>query len=853
MASNDTFPLEQEQRQQGGTSQETNGKHSLMTNEEDPSLLVRYEEVRGSRPGDVRARRVIPAHPKLRRVERGVLEATTAADAPQTGWERTTTALKRALIGTPLSTARLEHERLTKFKALAVLSSDVISSVAYATEAILLTLVVAGSGNLWVTLFICFAIVALLSIVTLSYRQTIPAYPNGGGSYIVAHDNLGLLPGLIAAASLMIDYVLTVSVSIAAGVQAIATLWPALTPYVVLFDVALVVLITVVNLRGVRESATIFALPTYLFVFSALLLIIVGSFKVFLFEHHSLFGNFPHSAATEPLTLFLILRSFSAGCTALTGTEAISNGVPAFKKPEARNASITLTLMALIIGTLFVGTTILALGYGTPAYADGNPTVIGQIAQRVFTGPLLFMYPVFQIATLFILTLAANTSYSDFPRLSSLLARDHFLPHQFAFRGDRLAFSTGIISLAILAIVLLIAFNGLTTALINLYAVGVFFSFTLSQAGMVRHWWRLRASHRGWLRSMLINGLGATATLAVALVISATKFFEGAWIVVLLIPLLVLMFLLIRHHYLRVERERTTAVPLRAADVRHRLIVPLGRLDQATQQSLAYARSISAEVTAIHVNLDPAHTIALRTDWENWQATLARDEQVPLKIIEPQQRSLVRCLRDCLTAEQQQHPGETLTVILPEIAEHSALKRLLAHPRTFLLKWALFYHPEIVVTNVFWDGQKSTSPLRPCAIRHRFIVPIAELDRPSVQSLAYARSITSAVVAAHVALDQKDAEVIREKWKHLQGAFSPEDETKLVIIESPYRSLIRPLLAYIDAIQEIHPDETLTVILPEFVVAHFWEYLLHNQTAWRLKTALLARPGIVVTDISQHL
>src|SRR5581483_8772670 len=568
---------------------------------------------------------------------------------------------------------------------------------------------------------------------------------------------------------------------------------------------------------------------------------------------HSLFGNFSHTAATEPLTLFLVLRSFSAGCTALTGTEAISNGVPAFKKPEARNAPITLTLMALIIGTLFLGTTILALGYAPLAYADGNPPVIGQIAQHVFTGPLLFMYPVFQIATLFILTLAANTSYSDFPRLSSLLARDHFLPHQFAFRGDRLAFSTGIISLAILAIVLLIAFNGLTTALINLYAVGVFFSFTLSQAGMVRHWWRLRASHRGWLRSMLINGLGATATLAVALVISATKFFEGAWIVVLLIPLLVLMFLLIRRHYLRVERERTTAVPLSAADVRHRLIVPLDGLNHATQQSLAYARSISAAVTAIHVNLDPAHTIALQADWEHWQATLAKDEQVPVKIVEPQRRSLVRCLRDCLTAEQRQHPGETLTVILPEIAEHSALKRLLAHPRTFLLKWALFYHPEIVVTNVSWDGQKSMSPSRPRAIRHRFIVPIAELDRPSVQSLAYARSITPAVVAAHVALDQRDAEVIREKWKHLQSAFSPGDETKLVIIESPYRSLIRPLLAYIDAIQEIHPDETLTVILPEFVVAHFWEYLLHNQTAWRLKTALLTRPGIIVTDISQHL
>src|SRR5579883_1259470 len=275
MASNDTFPLEQEQRQQGGTSQETNGKHSLMTNEEDPSLLVRYEEVRGSRPGDVRARRVIPAHPKLRRVERGVLEATTAADAPQTGWERTTTALKRALIGTPLSTARLEHERLTKFKALAVLSSDVISSVAYATEAILLTLVVAGSGNLWVTLFICFAIVALLTIVALSYRQTIPAYPNGGGSYIVARENLGTLPGLVAAAALLIDYVLNVAVCISAGILNIVAIFPGFEPYMVPLDLALVLLMTILNLRGMRESGTIFAFPTYFFIVSSALLIIV--------------------------------------------------------------------------------------------------------------------------------------------------------------------------------------------------------------------------------------------------------------------------------------------------------------------------------------------------------------------------------------------------------------------------------------------------------------------------------------------------------------------------------------------------------------------------------------------------
>src|SRR5579864_9125878 len=522
---------------------------------EDFTGLTRTEVRRGSEPWNERVRIVLPSRKSFRRISTGVIEATELTQAPQRGSAKIFYRVKRALIGAPLATAQAENERLTKFKALAVLSSDAISSVAYATEAILFSLVAAGSGNLGLTLPIAIAIVALLAIVAISYRQTIPAYPNGGGSYIVAKDNLGTLPGLVAAASLMIDYVLTVSVSVSAGVQAIATLFPHLAPYVVPIDVALVVFITVVNLRGVRESGTIFAIPTYIFIGSALLLIIVGSIKSFFIQHNPIIGNFAFAKASEALTIFLVLKSFAAGCSAMTGVEAISNGVPAFKKPEARNARITLTWMAVILGTLFIGITLLATSYGVEANAASNPTVIGLIAYKVFTGPLFFMYPVFQLATLFILTLAANTSYSDFPRLASLLARDNFLPHQFSFRGDRLAFTTGIVFLALLAILLLVVFNGITTQLINLYAVGVFMSFTLSQGGMVRHWWRLRNEHKGWLRSMIINGLGAFTTLMVALVIASTKFLEGAWIVVLLIPLLVLMFMGVSRHYQRVERE----------------------------------------------------------------------------------------------------------------------------------------------------------------------------------------------------------------------------------------------------------------------------------------------------------
>ena len=675
-----------------------------LIDEDDPTRLVRTEVRKGSFPGNERVRVVLPSQRAFRRVGTGRLEATEVTQAPRKGMGRVASNVKRVLIGAPIASAQAEHERLTKFKALAVLSSDAISSVAYATEAILLSLVAAGSSHLGLTLPISFAIVGLLAIVAISYRQTIPAYPNGGGSYIVAKDNLGTVPGLIAAASLMIDYVLTVAVSVSAGVLALVTLVPELAPYVVPIDVALVIFITVVNLRGVRESGSIFAIPTYIFIASALLLIIVGSVKSFFIQHDPIIGTFPPVQATESLTLFLVLKSFAAGCSAMTGVEAISNGVPAFKKPEARNARMTLTWMAVILGTLFIGLTLLATSFGIEANQASNPTVVGQIAFKVFTGPLYFMYPVFQIATLLILTLAANTSYSDFPRLASLLARDKFLPNQFAFRGDRLAFTTGIVFLALLAILLLIVFQGVTTQLINLYAVGVFLSFTLSQGGMVLHWWRLRRDHKGWLRSMIINGLGSFTTFIVALVIASTKFLEGAWIVVILIPLLVMMFLAISRHYNRVEREKVSDIPI--------------------------------------------------------------------------------------------HPQD---------------------------------------------------------IHHRVIVPIAGLDRAAIQSLAYARSITKHVIAVHVAIDLDEANKVREAWERWQKHLAEEEETQLIIIESPYRSLSRPLLAYIDTIHELFPADTVTVILAEFVVAHWWEQILHNQTALRLKASLFFHPGIVVTSVPQHL
>src|SRR6266581_3565762 len=684
-----------DQSKVSGDVQDSSEEKPGLISDDDPTFLVRPEVLKGRLIGDEHVRYEISRQSAFKRISAGLLEATEVTQAPHGTLER----IKRLLIGSPLATAQQEQERLTKFKALAVLSSDAISSVAYATEAILITIVAAGSSNLWVTLPISCAIVGLLSIVAISYRQTIPAYPNGGGSYIVAKDNLGTLPGLIAAASLLIDYVLTVSVSISSGVLTLASYFAPLTPYALLIDVILVIIVTVVNLRGVRESGTIFALPTYLFITSALLMIAVGLIKSFGIQHHPIIGQFDYIRATQPLTIFLVLKAFAAGCAAMTGVEAISNGVPAFKKPETRNAATTLTWMAVVLGTLFIGLTILTTSYHIEVSAGDNPTVVAQIAAQVFTGPLSFMNPVFILATLFILTLAANTSYSDFPRLASLQARDNFMPHQFAFRGDRLAFSIGIVFLAVLASILIIVFNGDPTQLINLYAVGVFMSFTLSQGGMVRHWWKLRREHKGWLRSLLINGLGALTTLTVALVIASTKFLEGAWIVVLLIPLLVLMFVAISHHYEHVEHRRTAFLPIHPKDIHHRFIVPVSDLNVLTKHALAYARSVSPAVTAVHVAVDGNKASTLQAAWASWQEGLSQDEQVSLDVIEPSHRSLIRSLLDYF-GKIQQYPDEILTVILPEVAHSSTLGRLIYNRTISGLKAALYFHPDVVVTNV---------------------------------------------------------------------------------------------------------------------------------------------------------
>lgn len=652
---------------------------------------------KGARPGERYIKRNRPARGTIRRSGPGHLTATDKAMQPRGGVGRVVHRLKRFLIGRPLATSDIAHERLTKIKALAVLSSDALSSSAYATEEILRVLVLAGAAALSLTLPIAGAIALLLAIVGISYSQTIKAYPRGGGSYIVTKDNLGTWPALVAGAALLIDYVLTVAVSVSAGVAAITSALPDLLSVKVELGVFFIFLITVINLRGVRESGTIFAAPTYLFILGMLAVLGLGFIR-------AATGTLPSTAGgeiqrlpiEEPLTLFLILRAFASGCAALTGTEAISDGVPAFKPPEWKNARTTLTWMVVILGVLFVGITVLA--NQMHVLPNDEETVVSQVARGVL-GTNLAYYLV-QVATMLILVLAANTSFSDFPRLSYFLARDHFMPHQFFFRGDRLAFSTGIMALGLLSGLLTLAFGADTHALIPLYAVGVFIAFTLSQSSMVARWWRRREP--GWQRSLPINAVGALTTGVVAVVIASTKFERGAWMVLVLLPILVLTMRAINAHYMSVREE----IALERLDKplpeipEPPIVVPVPGLNVMVVRTLAFARSLSRNVTAVYITDDFAEADEIRKNWDRWSG------DVPLVILESPYRSLMSPLMAYLDALEQQHPGTPVTVALGEYVPRHWWEQLLHGQTSFRLKLALFFRPNTVVVDVPFHLQR---------------------------------------------------------------------------------------------------------------------------------------------------
>ena len=617
--------------------------------------------------------------------------------------------VKRLIVGAPIPSHLAHHERFSRVTGLAVLSSDPLSSVAYATEEILRVLTIGGVAALSLVTPIGAVIATMLAIVVFSYRQTIHAYPSGGGAYIVAKENLGRAPSLIAAASLLIDYVLTVSVSIAAGVAAITSALPSWHLDPVVLCLVFVAILMMGNLRGVRESGQLFAGPTYFFIVSILAMIAVGAFRYFTGTLHPVpQPDHPLPPGTTLLPVFVLLTAFSNGCTALTGVEAVSNGVPAFKAPESKNAAQTLVAMAVMSITMFVGITLLAHAYGI--VPNDDETVVSQIARATFGGRGWAYYLV-QAGTMAILVLAANTAYADFPRLSSILARDRFLPRQFMNQGDRLAFSNGILILSVLASVLLVIFGGDTHALIPLYMIGVFVSFTLSQAGMVIHWRALR--EKGWRTSAAINGFGAIVTGIVLVIVAMTKAAEGAWIIIVMIPVLVGVFEITRRHYDHVASELTLRDWAPEPAGRHVVLVPIGGMQRAVVKALQYARTLSADVRAVYVEIDPAATASLQEQWATW------GQGVELVVLTSPFRSLMEPLLEYIETAQHGDPNGYVTVILPEFLPKRLWQHLLHNQHALLIKGALLFKPNVVVTSVpFHLGrQAAAAASEPAAAR----------------------------------------------------------------------------------------------------------------------------------------
>jgi len=613
------------------------------------------------------------------------------------------TSLRRLLFGAPLATSQEHEERVGKLKALAIFASDNISSSAYATEEIMRVLILAGIGALALTMPITLALIGLIVIVSISYFQVIRAHPEGGGSYEVARTNLGPLAGLTAAAALLIDYILTVAVSTAAGIAALTSAFPALYRDRVLFCLLVIFVMMILNLRGTRESGNVFAAPTYLYVVSILAMIAVGFYKAAtdqlpVAQETASAASYAQNGVFEALTVFLVLRAFASGAVALTGLEAVSNGVPAFKPPEVRNARITLASMAILFSVIFFGISFLAGRMHIVPDPAEVETVNSQVT-RLVLGTNLGFYLV-QFFTSLILVLAANTAFNGFPRLAGILAQDRYLPRSFQFRGDRLAFTAGIVALALIAGLLVIAFQASVTALIPLYTIGVFVAFTLSQIGLVKHWIEAREREPGWQWRMVINALGALATGVVLIIVAVTKFALGAWMVLILLPLFIWVMMKVNQHYHRIA---CAAVP--------------------------------------------------------------------------------------------------------------------------------------------------ETPLNPSEIHPHIVIPVSEVNIPSRQAVAFGEAIghEGDIVAVHIADSLEAAEEFRQQWR------AANLDIPLVIIQSPYRSLAAPFLSYVRAFREKYPHDPVVVIMPEYVSSHWWEHLLHNQTAFRLKTALLFYPGVVVVSVPYHL
>jgi amino acid transporter len=583
----------------------------------------------------------------------------------------------------------VDEDRLSKLRALSVFSSDALSSVAYATEEILLVLVLAGSGFLGFSIPISITILCLLFLVVFSYRETIYEYPGGGGAYVVAKENLGPKAGLVAGAALLIDYILTVAVSMASGIAALTSAFPILFEYRIALCLVAIAAVTVANLRGINESAKVFMFPTYAFIFSVLVMIGVGFYKL-------MNGTYavvppPVIEAQTSFTLLLLLRAFSSGCTAMTGIEAVSNGVPVFSPPESKNASTTLLVMASILAFMFLGITYLAHVHGIVPTHD--ETVVSQVARAIFgsTGAYYFL----QFMTMGILILAANTSFAGFPRLASILAKDRYLPRQFASMGDRLVFSNGIVILGVVSSLLIVLFNASTHALIPLYAVGVFLSFSLSQAGMVN--FRLKKRGKGWFRHFILNAFGMVATTIVMIIFIVTKFTHGAWLIVILIPAFIFLFQIIYDHYLSVGKQLSLigVDPVEFKECpKHTVLLPISGIHKGVLEALRYARSIAEDVRAVYVEIDPQQTERMVEEWRKW------GQGVPLVVLKSPYRSIMAPFLRYVDEVEDMHQEDIVTVIIPEFVTARWWQNLLHNQTALLIRAALTFKRRKVVTSV---------------------------------------------------------------------------------------------------------------------------------------------------------
>jgi len=748
--------------------------------------------------------------------------------------------IKRLVVGRPRPTGELDETLLPKRLALPIFASDALSSVAYATEAALVVLLAASAAGRSELLPVSIAIAALLAIVIASYQQTVRVYESSGGAYVVAKDNLGTLPSLVAAAALLTDYVLTVAVSVAAGVVALASAVPSLGAHRLGLSLACIALITIANLRGVRESGLAFAIPTYAFIASMLALVFGGTARC-------LDGQCGPAVAPEPMTvgvgtigLFVLLRAFASGSAALTGVEAIANGVSAFRRPQARNASRTLGILGVLAITFFLGVSYLAIEMHAVPNEGGYPSLVSQIARVVFPSGSSgsFMYYAVQASTVAILILAANTAYQGFPRLAALLARDRFFARQFTNLGDRLVFSNGVVVLAAAAAGLIWVFDADVEALIHLYVIGVFTAFTLSQTGMVRYW--LRASEPGWRHRALINGVGALATFVVTLVVIWTKFAAGAWMVMIAIPLLVLVFLGIRRHYRKIARRlRAGTAAVRAAGIpRNQVVIVTDSVDVATESALWYAQRIAggSEVRALHAPGRGTDT-AIRPRW----LRLAGRE-LRLEVLDPAEGRIDSVLEELWKLPRGER--DVVTVVIPEQFRSPSL--LVAARRTaFRLKLRLLSEPGIVVADVpvisDLHGPAGRTPTR---LVTRILV--ADVNAASMRAVNYARSLDADDVGAISFLAQPEAA------RPLEAAWAAARiPVPLEIRDAPYRDIGDPLLDYIRELTA-DPDAAVNIVMPELVVRG-WRRTLHNQRALYIKRLLLFEPRVILTSVPFQL